>query len=85
MGDRVQAQVAPPVDQPEAEALLAELRRKHEHGPGGGGAGAMVGAIAWASATLATDFQIGWMAVAVRFLGGSAVRLLGRAVDNTSG
>jgi hypothetical protein len=44
----------------------------------GGAAAALGGAILWAVITVATEFQIGWMAVGVGFLVGFAVRAMGK-------
>jgi len=45
---------------------------------------AVVGALAWAAVTVSTEFQIGYMAVAVGFIVGFAVRL-GKGIDKTFG
>jgi hypothetical protein len=47
----------------------------------GGIAGAAVGAALWAGVTVATGYQIGWMAVGVGFLVGYAVRVFGKGLD----
>lgn len=44
----------------------------------GGAIAALVGAAAWAAITVATGWQIGFMAIGVGFLVGMAVRKLGR-------
>lgn len=46
---------------------------------------AAVGAGAWAGVTIATGYQIGWMAVGVGFLVGWAVRLGGRGTHMAFG
>ena len=51
----------------------------------GGIAAALVGAIVWAVITVATGYQIGWMAIGVGFLVGYAVKLLGKGVDPVFG
>ena len=51
----------------------------------GGGAAAVLGAGVWAAITVATEFQIGWMAVALGLLVGLTVRSLGKGVDNIFG
>ena len=48
-------------------------------------ASAMVGAVVWAAVTVATDYQIGWMAVGVGFIVGVAVREVGKGVDTSFG
>lgn len=42
---------------------------------------AIIGAILWASVTMATGYQIGYMAVAVGFLVGYAMRYAGKGMD----
>ncbi len=50
-----------------------------------GAAGAAVGAALWALITILTNVQIGWMAVAVGFLVGMAVRTFGKGIDHLFG
>ena len=50
-----------------------------------GVAAAGFAAAIWAGVTVATGFQIGWMAVAVGFLVGIAIRQLGRGIDTVFG
>ena len=45
-----------------------------------GALAATIGAVAWAMITVATSYQIGWMAVGVGFLVGYAVRMLGKGI-----
>jgi hypothetical protein len=45
----------------------------------------VVGAALWAVITLATKFQIGWMAVGVGFLVGYAIRFFGKGIDKVFG
>ncbi|MBC5811026.1 MAG: hypothetical protein GIW95_09300 [Candidatus Eremiobacteraeota bacterium] len=47
----------------------------------GGLAGAVISAVGWAAITAATHFQIGYMALAVGFIVGYLVRMLGRGID----
>ena len=64
---------------PPATSLAASAAEK-ENFPAALGAGfvaAIVGAAIWAAVTVATDYQIGWMAVGVGFLVGYAIRLAG--------
>ncbi len=42
---------------------------------------AVIGAVAWAAITVATEYQIGWMAVGVGFLVGYAVRRFGHGIE----
>ena len=46
---------------------------------------AVVGAAVWAGITIATEYQIGWMAVGVGFLVGIAVRAGGKGIDQVYG
>jgi hypothetical protein len=50
------------------------------------GAGAsLAGAAAWALITVLTKFQIGWMAIAIGFLVGIAIRTFGKGIDKVFG
>ena len=51
----------------------------------GGFIAAILGAAVWAAVTVATEYQIGWMAVGVGFVVGIAVRLLGKGVAPSFG
>jgi hypothetical protein len=51
----------------------------------GGAVAALGGAAVWAAITVATKYQIGYMAVGVGFLVGFAVRFLGRGSTQTYG
>jgi hypothetical protein len=51
----------------------------------GGLAAAVAGATIWALIAGATSYHIGWMAIAVGFLVGGAVRVLGRGIDKSFG
>jgi hypothetical protein len=42
---------------------------------------AVIGAVIWAVITVATEYQIGWMAVGVGFLVGYGVRYFGKGTD----
>ena len=46
---------------------------------------AVVGAAIWAGVTVATEYQIGWMAVGVGFLVGIAIRTAGKGIDQVFG
>jgi hypothetical protein len=50
-----------------------------------GAAAALIGGIVWAVVTIATKYQIGWMAVGVGFLVGYAVQRFGKGVTTTYG
>ena len=51
----------------------------------GGGAAALIGAGLWAVITVVTGYQIGWMAIGVGVLVASAVRFLGKGIDQVFG
>jgi hypothetical protein len=44
-----------------------------------------VGAILWATVTIATSFQIGWMAVGIGAMVGGTVRVLGKGITKPFG
>ncbi len=46
---------------------------------------AFAGAAIWAGVTIATEYQIGWMAVGIGFLVGIAVRAGGKGIDQVFG
>ena len=58
---------------------------KHRMGVVAGVVSALIGAAVWAGITVATEYQIGWMAVAVGFLVGYAVRILGKGLSKNFG
>lgn len=70
---------------PDFEAQHAlEVARSHQNLPTAALAGfatASILAAAWAGITAATEYQIGFMAIAVGFLVGHAVRVAGHGVD----
>lgn len=47
----------------------------------GGVAAALVGGLVWAIITVATGYQIGWIAMGVGFIVGYSVRYLGKGMD----
>lgn len=51
----------------------------------GGMVAAIAGGIAWAVVTVASGYQIGWMAIGIGFLVGMAVRTLGKGMTKTFG
>jgi len=51
----------------------------------GGFAAALIGAFLWASITVSTNFQIGFMAVGVGFIVGYTVRYFGKGLDTIFG
>ena len=77
----------PQLDEAELQVALDRMRSQ-QNLPGAvvaGIASAMVGAVVWAAVTVATDYQIGWMAVGVGFIVGVAVREVGKGVDTSFG
>ncbi len=66
---------------------LSQLRAQQSLPMGivGGLGASLVGAAAWAGVTVATGYQIGWMAVGVGFLVGMGVRMLGKGIDSSFG
>ncbi len=65
------------------EKLL--LEQNLSMGVAGGVGAALVGATIWATVTVATGYQIGWMAVGVGFLVGYSVRFLGKGIEKMFG
>jgi hypothetical protein len=51
----------------------------------GGMVAAIAGGLAWAVVTVASGYQIGWMAIGIGFLVGMAVRTLGKGMTKTFG
>jgi hypothetical protein len=83
-----------PAEQPEfqiseEEAMMAmEVFRQEQNLAVGSLAGlvtAVVGAAIWAAVTVATEYQIGWMAVGVGFIVGMAMRFTGKGIDQIFG
>jgi len=76
-----------PADELDTETLMAGLRAEQNLGLAivGGLAAAVVGAALWATVTLVTGLQIGWMAIGVGFLVGGAVRLIGKGIAKPFG
>lgn len=69
------------------EALRQELQKQQDpvYAAVGGLAAALVSAVIWAMITVATGYQIGYMAVGVGLLVGFSVRLFGAGVDKYFG
>ncbi len=78
---------APELDPTRLHHLMERLRGEQNLNLGilGGAAAALVGAALWAGITVATGYQIGWMAVGVGFLVGFAVRAAGKGIDKAFG
>src|SRR4051812_10018311 len=66
-----------------SKALEVELRKQQDlpNALIGGLASAIVGAVLWAVITVATEHQIGYMAIGVGFLAGFSVRYFGCGID----
>lgn len=77
----------PPVDHAQLQFALQQLRSQQNLALGAlaGVAAGAVGAGVWAGVTVATGYQIGWMAVAVGLLVGFAVRVAGKGIDGIFG
>lgn len=89
-GDMHQGDLAPSspsIDPAKASALYAQLVRQQNLPLGviGGLAAAIVGAVIWAAVTIATQYQIGWLAVGIGFLVGWSVRYLGKGLTKSFG
>jgi hypothetical protein len=71
------------LDPLKAQAFQAQLRAEQNplFGFAAGVVAALIGAVLWAVVTVATNFQFGYMAIAVAFLVGWAVRHFGKGVD----
>lgn len=82
-----QITVDPQADALQAEAMLSKLRMEQNMVGGifAGLAASLTGAAIWAGVTVATDYQIGWMAVGVGFLVGMAVRVVGKGIEPVFG
>ena len=74
---------APQVDPVQLQYATEQLRSEQNLAMGvvAGLVASLVGAAIWAGVTIATGYQIGWMAVGVGFLVGFAVRIGGKGLD----
>ena len=75
------------VDQVKMRARLRQMEAEQSLllGAIGGLVTAAIGAGLWATITVLTEYQIGWMAVGIGFLVGHAVRLTGKGVHPSFG
>jgi hypothetical protein len=75
------------LNEQQAMMLMQTLHEEQNLVMGGlsGLVAAMVGAGVWAAVTIATEYQIGWMAVGIGFLVGYAVRFAGKGVSPVYG
>ncbi|MEZ6135270.1 MAG: hypothetical protein R3C53_10205 [Pirellulaceae bacterium] len=79
---------APPtIDRANAQALFAKLLQQQNFPLAivAGLIAAIAGGFAWAAITVATGFQIGWLAVGIGFLVGVAVRSAGKGLTKKFG
>ena len=79
-------------DEPELDPMMVEMAmqrfQSEQNFVGGilaGFAATIVGAIIWATITVATGYQIGWMAVGIGFLVGITMRAVGKGIDKQFG
>lgn len=87
--DRLHAQTSGVIDRPEvAEVVLSQEqieKFKSEQnltaGLVAGSAMALIGAFIWGQITVATGYQIGYMAIGLAFLVGMAIRFFGKGID----
>ena len=73
----------------EEEAMMAmEVFRQEQNlivGALAGFIAALAGAAVWAGITVATEYQIGWIAIGVGFVVGMAIRVSGKGIDQVFG
>jgi len=81
------AEPKPTFDKAQVQQAIALLRGDQNLPVGvlAGLIGALGGAAVWGGITVATGYQIGWMAVGVGFLVGYAVRTFGKGIDKVFG
>ena len=77
----------PVVSEQEAQMALDALRYEQKLIPAtlAGIVAAMIGGGIWATVTIVTEYQIGWMAIGIGFLVGFTVRIVGNGIDQTFG
>lgn len=77
----------PELTEQQAAMLMQALHEEQNLVMGGlsGFVAAMLGAGIWATVTVTTEYQIGWMAVGIGFLVGYAVRLVGKGLTPVFG
>jgi hypothetical protein len=82
-----EAEQSPDFDAAKVEAFGLELEARQNLFMGvlGGVAAALVSAAIWAGVTVATGFQIGWMAIGVGFIVGYAVQVSGKGLSSSFG
>lgn len=77
----------PMLNEQQAQVLMQTLHEEQNLMMGAltGFFAAMVGAGIWATVTVVTEYQIGWMAVGIGFLVGFAVRFAGKGISPVFG
>ena len=77
----------PPIDPLRLELARQRLAAEQKLGAAvaAGAAAALAGAAVWAAITVASGYQVGFMAIGIGFLVGWAVRSAGKGVDKTFG
>ena len=75
------------ISEPELLLAMDRLRSRQKLGLAivAGTVAAVAGAAIWAAATIATGYQIGWLAIIVGVLVGMAVRMAGNGIDRAFG
>jgi hypothetical protein len=78
---------APRADSAQVQFALEQLRSQQNllGAALAGVCASALGAAAWAGVTMATGYQIGWMAIGVGFLVGFAIRIVGKGLDGIYG
>jgi len=81
------AAAAPQIDPAQLQFALEQLRSQQNLVGGlvAGLAASFAGAAVWAGVTVATGYQIGWMAIGIGFLVGIAIRTVGKGLDKVFG
>jgi hypothetical protein len=79
------SEVEPQLDQLKLQAYMQELRDKQNltMGISAGAIAALIGAIAWATLTAITQYQIGFMAIGVGYVVGWSIRYFGEGIDKS--
>jgi hypothetical protein len=74
---------SPQIDPYLLQRFLSQMRDEQNIVMGvlGGAVGAAIGAVLWTAVTTLTNYQIGYMAIAVGFLAGFGVRFFGKGID----
>lgn len=75
------------ISEPEFLMAMEQLRSEQNLVMGvlAGLLAAVLGAAMWATATIATGYQIGWLAIGIGFVVGAAVGMVGKGIDRTFG